>query len=84
MTGKSKPKVQVSVTVEDTHLEKIASVARQLEAAGLGGSQTLASAGIITGHVSAESVAGLRKVAGVRAVESAGTVQIAPPDADIQ
>lgn len=84
MTGKSVAKIEVVVTVEDGHLDKIVAVAQRLKAAGLTASQTLASAGIITGSVAQHGVAGLKKVAGVRAVEASRGVQIAPPDSSIQ
>jgi hypothetical protein len=42
------------------------------------------AAGIITGSVPQHGVAGLKKVAGVRAVEASRGVQIAPPDSSIQ
>lgn len=84
MAGKSVAKVEVVVTVEDGHLDKIAAVAQRLKAAGLTASQTLAAAGVITGSVAPHGVASLKKVAGVRAVEASRGVQIAPPDSSIQ
>lgn len=76
--------VEVVVTVEDAHRETIAAVARRLKAAGLCASQTLKSAGIVTGSVAHGSLTGLKGVAGVKAVEASGGVQIAPPDAEVQ
>lgn len=84
MTGKSRAKVEVVVTVEDAHLDKIVVVAQRLKAAGLTASQTLTAAGIITGSVAQHDVDGLKKVVGVRTVEVSGDVQIAPPDSNIQ
>ena len=84
MAGKSRAKVEVVVTVEDAHLDKMVAVALRLKIAGLTASQTLASAGIVTGSVAQHAVAGLKKVVGVRAVETSRGVQIAPPDSSIQ
>lgn len=78
------PKVDVVITVEDAHRATIAAVARRLRAAGLGASQTLATAGIITGCVARDEMAGLEKVTGVRAVEASCGVQIPPPGSEIQ
>lgn len=85
MAGKkSVAKVEVVVTVKEEHRDKIAAVAKRLKAGGLSAKQTLASAGVITGSVAHHGVAGLKKIAGVRAVEASGGVQIAPPDSSIQ
>ena len=84
MTGKSVAKVDVVVTVEDAHRDKIAAVAQRLKAAGLTASHTLAAAGVITGSVAHDGVVGLKKVAGVQAVETSDRVQIAPPGSEIQ
>ena len=84
MAGKTVEKMEVVVTVADTHIGRIAGVARQLAAAGLAGPQALGAAGIVTGRASPAGLAALRRVPGVTAVEAAGKVQLAPPDADIQ
>lgn len=76
--------VDVVVTVADSHRSKISDVADRLRAAGLSASQTLASAGIVTGSVARDALPRLHAVKGVKAVEASGTVQIAPPDADVQ
>lgn len=84
MAGKTVKTLEVVVTVADTHIGRIDDVARQLAAAGLAAPQALGAAGIVTGKVSATGLAALRRVTGVLAVEAAGNVQLAPPDADIQ
>lgn len=76
--------VDVVVTVADTHRDNIATVAGRLMAAGLSACQTLTSAGIVIGSVAHASLGALATVAGVKAVEVSGGVQIAPPDADVQ
>lgn len=84
MASKTVKTLEVVVTVADTHIDRIADVARQLSAAGLAAPQALGAAGIVTGKASAAGLAALRRVPGVQAVEAAGKVQLAPPDADIQ
>jgi hypothetical protein len=89
MVGKTIPKgahasVEVVITVEETQLDQIEAVARRLGKAGLTAAQTLKSAGIITGSVVHDKLAGIGSVAGVKAVEQSGGVQIAPPDAAVQ
>ena len=76
--------VDVVVTVEETHRDNIATVASQLMAAGLSACETLTTAGIVIGSVARASLGALATVAGVKAVEVSGGVQIAPPDADVQ
>lgn len=76
--------VDVVVTVEEAHRTNIAAVVRQLKAAGLIASETLESAGVVIGRVAHDSLTSLKAVAGVKAVEASGGVQIAPPDAEVQ
>ncbi len=85
MTARKTPAdVEVLVTVGDKHLKKLPEVAAALEARGLKVAHTLASSGLITGSAPAQALDRLREVAGVAAVERSGSVQIAPPDADVQ
>ncbi len=77
-------KVDVVVTVADSHTAHMADVVKQLRAAGMTAPQSLPSAGIVTGQVSPQKMKALRQVAGVQAVEASGDVQLAPPDADVQ
>jgi hypothetical protein len=78
------PSVEVVITVDEAQLDQIEAVARRLGKAGLTAAQTLKSAGIITGSVVHDKLAGIGSVAGVKAVERSGGAQIAPPDADVQ
>ncbi len=84
MPRKSVSNVEVVVTVAEGYRSKIAEVADRLKAAGLTSPQALESIGIVTGSVAPAALDHLGKVAGVVAVEEAGGVQIAPPDAEIQ
>ena len=84
MPRKPVSKVDLVVTVADSHRAGIAEVAARLKAAGMGSLQTLHGAGLITGNAEAGAVARLGKVAGVQAVEASGEVHIAPPESDVQ
>ncbi len=84
MPRKSAAKVELIVTVAESHHKQIADVAGRLKTAGMTGVKTLHGAGIITGRAAAAALPKLGKVAGVQAVEHSGEVQIAPPESDIQ
>jgi hypothetical protein len=84
MTAKKTPDLEVIVTVADEHLTKLPAVTRQLKARGLKVTQTMKHTGTIAGSAPREALEQLRGVAGVAAVEASGSVQIAPPDAEIQ
>ncbi|HMO66217.1 MAG TPA: hypothetical protein PKE47_13510 [Verrucomicrobiota bacterium] len=60
----------------------IRTVARELEAAGLGSPKVLAAVGSITGTASARVVAALRKVGGVADVSPDFGIQLGPGDSD--
>ena len=74
----------VVVTVADSHVDNVDELAQSLSRAGLVVDQVLVASGIIMGAAPAGALARLRRTRGVKAVEHAGAVQIAPPDADIQ
>ena len=84
MPSKKATKVDVVVTIADSHRSTISEVAARLKKAGLARATTLDSAGIITGSVATDGLAGLQGIAGVQAVETSRDVQIAPPDSEIQ
>ena len=84
MPAKKTPQVEVIVTVTDEHLSKLPAVMAELKAHGLKVTHTMESTGTIAGSAPRRSLAQLRSVAGVAAVETSGSVQIAPPDADVQ
>jgi hypothetical protein len=77
-------KVDVTVMVGDAHVDKIDEVKQKLEEAGLDVREVLGSIGAITGSAAPKSLAGLRKVRGVSAVESSEEYQLPPPDSDVQ
>ena len=60
---------RVIVTIQDSHVPKIRSVANALKRAGLNVTNIMPTVGIITGEIEAASIERLSAVAGVLAVE---------------
>ena len=83
-TARKAADVEVIVTVADAHLSKLPALAAQLAAKGLKVAHTMESTGMISGSAPRGKLAQLRAVDGVTAVEASGSVQIAPPDAEVQ
>jgi hypothetical protein len=84
MPKSANAKIDVVVTVADSHTAHMAEVVKHLRAAGLSAPQSLPNAGIVTGQASAQQMKAMRQVVGVQAVETSGDVQLAPPDAGVQ
>jgi hypothetical protein len=76
--------VEAVVTLADDDIHRIGSVAKALTKKGFTVSHLMESSGIIAGSAKRQSLEGLRKTKGVAALEIAGEVSIAPPDADVQ
>lgn len=74
--------IDVTVLVDDDHLDAMDDVAAALQQAGLRLQSTLPSTGVITG--AAEDPAALEAVPGVAAVETARDVGVPPPDSPLQ
>ena len=72
----------VTVTVDDEHLDTIDEVADRLRERGMRVDQVLASIGIVTGSV--QDVAALNAVPGVLRVDLPEGVDLGPPDQEIQ
>ena len=77
-------KVQVLISVDDEHMEKMGQVVEHCKAAGLDVEQSLDQIGAITGLVDPGKIGDLSKVAGVGNVERMGGYDIGPPDSDLQ
>ena len=77
-------KVQVSISIDDAHINQISEIAKNLQSMGMDVEQTLPSIGVISGSVSSDQVNHLDKIEGVQHVESERSYQLAPPDSDIQ
>jgi hypothetical protein len=77
--------VEVTVLIEEGNLDAIDDVATSLAQVGLQVTQTLESAGVITGYVNDSSlIEALRGIDGVASVEIAHTFQLPPPDEPVQ
>jgi hypothetical protein len=76
-------KVQVSISIDDAHINQISEIVKSLQSAGMDVERTLPSIGVISGSVSLDQVNRLDKIEGVH-VEPEHSYQLAPPDSDIQ
>lgn len=75
---------QVTVVVSDDHLDGIEALADRLRAVGMRVDQVLPAIGVITGLIARGRRAAISEILGVAAVEESSTVQLPPPDSDIQ
>jgi hypothetical protein len=75
---------QITVTVDDTHLRSIRTVARSLEQTGMRVDQVMAAVGVITGSVDSGSESTLSEVPGVASVDRSVSYQLPSPDAAVQ
>jgi len=83
MPKKSPAQVEVVIILEQNLLSDLAGVVKRLRNDGLKNVQVMEDIGMITGMCAPAAVEELRAVAGAT-VELAGSVQIAPPESDIQ
>jgi hypothetical protein len=75
---------KVTVSVADDAIGRIDEVVSALEDGGMHIDQVLRPIGVITGSVDTRHVRALGSVTGVAAVEPQRTVQLPPPDSDVQ
>jgi hypothetical protein len=75
---------KVTISVADDAIDRIDEVVAALESGGMHVEQVLRPIGVITGSVDTRQVRALGSVAGVAAVEPQRTVQLPPPDSDVQ
>lgn len=78
------PKIKVSVSVDDTHVNQILKVAESLQSVGMDVEQTLPSVGIVSGSIASDQVNRLYQIEGVQHIEPERSYQLAPPDSDVQ
>lgn len=76
--------VQVSVSVDNTHLSQIEQISQQLQSSGMNVEQTLSSIGVINGSIQSDRLNSLYQIEGVQNVETQQSYQLAPPSSDIQ
>lgn len=75
---------QVSITVDDAHLDAMSEVVDALRARGLHVEQVLDEVGVITGSVSQDRHAALEAVDGVVSVVPEQRYRLPPPDSPVQ
>ena len=84
LRGTNMPKVKVSVSVDDAHVNQILKVAEGLQSVGMDVEQTLPSVGVISGSIASDQVNRLYQIEGVQHIETERSYQLAPPDSDVQ
>ena len=77
-------KVRLSVSVSDSHLDRMGDVADAAKRAGMTIEQRLTDLGILTGSIDANKIAHLQHMEGISHVEEEGTVSVPPPYSSIQ
>jgi hypothetical protein len=77
--------VEVSITVDEGHLEALDDVAERLSAAGLRLGRTLPALGAIIGTLDdPRRLEDLKAVQGVQAAELSRAIDLPPPDTPVQ
>lgn len=81
----AQPKVELIITVAEDRKANLKQIASELQSFGLEiTAEPLESLGMISGKAVEKNLDQLKNVNGVTAIEKAGTVQIAPPESEIQ
>jgi hypothetical protein len=75
---------KITISVADDAIDRIDEVVAALEDGGMHVDQVLRPLGVITGSVDTQRVKALGAVSGVAAVEPQRTVQLPPPDSEVQ
>jgi hypothetical protein len=82
--NRHKGNMEVLVSVADDYMGRIHDVSKGLKTAGLKVDQVMEEIGTITGSASRSKLAALQRVEGVAAVEQSRSVQLPPPESDVQ
>lgn len=77
-------RVRLSVSVSDSHMDRLADVAEAAARAGMDVEQRLPQVGVLTGTIDEDRLQALQGVPGVQHVEEEREVGIAPPDSRLQ
>ena len=75
---------KITITVADGHGDRIDEVVARLEAAGVQVQRVLEAIGVIVATVDPERRHALGEIEGVASIEQDRTVQLPPPDSDVQ
>jgi hypothetical protein len=73
-------KVQVSLSVSDSHVSRLKDVAQAAKKVGMKVDQQLDALGVLTGSIDQSKLAQLRRVDGVSSIEEEREVSIPKPD----
>lgn len=76
--------VQITVSIDDAHVDRIHEVADRLKDSGMDVEQTMQIVGVVTGSIEADKMSSLYSVEGVQNVEIEREYQLSPPESDIQ
>lgn len=79
--GKSGKKIDILVSLEDEHVDRIESISKRLRDEGMSVAEVLGNSGLITGSAAADVLPSLKKVPGVAAVEPDQQFTAGPIDA---
>jgi hypothetical protein len=77
-------KVRLTLSVSDSHMNKIAEVAAAAKRVGMKVEQHLDDIGVLTGEIDQDKVGRLRQIDGISHVEEERIIRIPPPDSPIQ
>ena len=78
------PRVKLSVSVGDQHLNRFSELVKDVEKAGMKVEEKHKDIGVVTGSIDSEKLESLRNIKGVAHVEEERKIQIPPPESDIQ
>lgn len=84
MSSSSPADLDVVVTVDDAYLTQMQTILDQLEAQGFKVLHSMTGIGVISGTIHPDACARLQNITGIKAVEPSGSVQLAPPDSEVQ
>lgn len=84
MSEIAKSEIEIIITVTEDRRANLKQIASELQSRGVKITDTMESLGMISGTAAANNLDQIRNVDGVAAIETAGTVQLPPPESDIQ
>jgi hypothetical protein len=76
--------VNVTISVDNAHLEQISEITKRLQSAGMSVEQTLPTIGVISGSIDSEEVNRLYQIEGVQTIEPQQSYRLPPPESEIQ
>lgn len=77
-------KINLSVSVDDAHLNQFSEVVKRCKDAGMEVREQMVTIGVISGSIDSSKIPALNNVEGVAHVEQSRDFQVAPPDNPVQ